>query len=1058
MDTIWKILGIEPTKDRKKITAAYRSLLSKANPEERPEEFMELRDAYEQALRYCEEENDEENARSPLTPVEQWRNQLEELYRDFPRRIDPGQWKMLLNSPVCVSIDTRAQAEERMLAFFMEKWFIPHTVWQLIDSTFGLSEEIDSLYERYPADFLDYVIFSGIRYNDVLPFEMYEPGKNGEECEAVFRLFGQIRKNIEENAPEVISQMEMLSERHPYLDAIKLSYLTKHGDEERKKELEALAEKHSRVPFILGEWAIALSDLGEYEESVKVARSSLDINPDNVGLSWNLADSLSKLGQYQEAVNVLNNVARNNRDPRIFYEVDRQRRQWNEFIIEEDARKLERDPDNDQLRLDLCWAYFENDMMEETVDTVSLLGHEKPDPFSYYNLQSSIAAELGRWDEAIELTDSLIFSIEQMPPEDERKKRLGEMWLKRAMNMYGAKKDISDIAECYLTAMEKGADRREAYDHLVALYMVRDDYEKAVEYARASLRINPDSFTVWYRLSYSLFCLRQDGDAFDAINRAIDINPSDSDMYVLKARILIRNGVADQAREILGMLCENGLEKDPGVVFCMGLAERLEKNDDNAAEPFFKEAIRLMEKDNRDYDFAAELYYRYLIIVGRKLDATVKRDRSKMLTLTSRGLASDPKHEGLMDYRAWLLARRERYAEALELYEKLRENKDHDRDVDYQIGIIHYRNVETESEECIKSFRECLDRGGDINAHFYLGMSLLFSGQLDGAEEQFRLLEEARPDSIDAPHRLALVCMARSEYDEAIKHLNRAIDRAEKRRKWDFLYLYVLKGLVLRRMKDPVSAIKTYHEADRRHDMDYHTVVFETYVQFGMLSEAEKLLKNWKPDTQKGKSEKVEKEIVLAMLSNDFPLAEALISINGKMLGERTTDYYARVMAKNRADYEEEIRLLKSLLKFEGRNGDKSLYHNQLALRYFRMGDSKNRKAHARKAIELIDKKLEEASLGRTLYLSRKTVALAILGRFEECDRLTEEVRKRPLCESCPYAACKDMDQFERDILEIKGDLEGALALARKRVHMWPDEESFVIMINNLSKPEGDKA
>ena len=49
----WKILGIEPTKDKKKITRAYREKLVNTNPEEKPEEFKELRNAYEEALKYA---------------------------------------------------------------------------------------------------------------------------------------------------------------------------------------------------------------------------------------------------------------------------------------------------------------------------------------------------------------------------------------------------------------------------------------------------------------------------------------------------------------------------------------------------------------------------------------------------------------------------------------------------------------------------------------------------------------------------------------------------------------------------------------------------------------------------------------------------------------------------------------------------------------------------------------------------------------------------------------------------------------------------------------------
>ena len=48
---IWKILEIEPTDDKKKIKSAYRAKLREVNPESQPETFMELREAYEKALK-----------------------------------------------------------------------------------------------------------------------------------------------------------------------------------------------------------------------------------------------------------------------------------------------------------------------------------------------------------------------------------------------------------------------------------------------------------------------------------------------------------------------------------------------------------------------------------------------------------------------------------------------------------------------------------------------------------------------------------------------------------------------------------------------------------------------------------------------------------------------------------------------------------------------------------------------------------------------------------------------------------------------------------------------
>ena len=46
----WKILGIEPTKDKKEIKKAYARLLKQYHPEENPEEFKQIQAAYQQCL------------------------------------------------------------------------------------------------------------------------------------------------------------------------------------------------------------------------------------------------------------------------------------------------------------------------------------------------------------------------------------------------------------------------------------------------------------------------------------------------------------------------------------------------------------------------------------------------------------------------------------------------------------------------------------------------------------------------------------------------------------------------------------------------------------------------------------------------------------------------------------------------------------------------------------------------------------------------------------------------------------------------------------------------
>ena len=53
----WTVLGIEKTKDKTAIKNAYRGLLVSVNPEDNPEGFKALRQAYEEAIYEADKED-----------------------------------------------------------------------------------------------------------------------------------------------------------------------------------------------------------------------------------------------------------------------------------------------------------------------------------------------------------------------------------------------------------------------------------------------------------------------------------------------------------------------------------------------------------------------------------------------------------------------------------------------------------------------------------------------------------------------------------------------------------------------------------------------------------------------------------------------------------------------------------------------------------------------------------------------------------------------------------------------------------------------------------------
>ena len=80
---IWNVLGITATEDKNEIKKAYRNKLRQINPEDEQEKFMELRDAYEQALNYEQKEDDEEAGDAITLWVKNWRNYIPIIPEDF---------------------------------------------------------------------------------------------------------------------------------------------------------------------------------------------------------------------------------------------------------------------------------------------------------------------------------------------------------------------------------------------------------------------------------------------------------------------------------------------------------------------------------------------------------------------------------------------------------------------------------------------------------------------------------------------------------------------------------------------------------------------------------------------------------------------------------------------------------------------------------------------------------------------------------------------------------------------------------------------------------------
>ena len=184
---IWKILDIDPTGDENDIKDAYRRQVVKVNPEDDPEGFKKLREAYDAALQEAmnpqessEEESDEEKSEAELHIAK-----ARDIYMDINSRIDEELWKEWLSAPVVTELDTTDEVRELFLAFSMYHFEYPNNIWKLFNNVFNFVEEKQSLAEVFPIDYLNFLEF---RTNQEGVLDYYTLAKRDEIAEKIDAL------------------------------------------------------------------------------------------------------------------------------------------------------------------------------------------------------------------------------------------------------------------------------------------------------------------------------------------------------------------------------------------------------------------------------------------------------------------------------------------------------------------------------------------------------------------------------------------------------------------------------------------------------------------------------------------------------------------------------------------------------------------------------------------------------------------------------------------------------------------------------------------------------
>ncbi len=636
-ELFFHILGIEETKQEGEIREAYRKKLKGANPEDNPEGFKRLRQAYEGALGFAGEDE-----KSPGEGTEGeiglWMKRADRLYHDLADCRKPELWEKLLADPVCEGLDTSLEAREQLLDFLMVNMYLPHKVWVLIDDVFRIAEDFENLTEKYPAKFLHAVKYY-VENEDFLPYDLFryrEEGRKAADKDGYINAYLEIRQQTDagraEEALHRLEELKVYNVYHPYEDAERARAWIIRGQTEAGRRLTERLWREYEGDAYIGTCAGNLQwDIGEKEQAYVRWKSVLAENPECYGAKYGAAGYLWEVGEYNAARDMILDLL--DRDP-----YHQELRMWlkavnNALILEIRARLRElaagggQGADQAEMKeqsLKLGWCLLQNDRLKELEEFFGELPAEWTGSFGGCGLYGRFLQSAGRYREALPYLkkwQEQAGGIAQGSTEECRKRMAGrgkaDICLGECYAQLGQIKEAEGYLRRAILLAGDAAKKREYLLFFAGIFLKKEEYGKAAEICDEILGENEGVYPAYLIRQEAEYKLGRAQAVVEDYRQAVAIYAGYYRPYLYAAEVFLDYGQYDDVMHILEAAKANQVEFTVKMKLCEIRLLRGKAKNQKDRQEIRKRLDGLQEElggENCDLEDLSELAYEQALL------------------------------------------------------------------------------------------------------------------------------------------------------------------------------------------------------------------------------------------------------------------------------------------------------------------------------------------------------------------------------------------------------------------------------------------------------------